>query len=1357
MQSGGETELPRKIGNYRIEERLGSGGMGVVYRAFDEALQRPLAIKHLLSPQTNSLAALRFRREAQTAARLNHPAIVHIYDIVETEDGDWIVMELVDGQTLSSMIHEVGLDLQEAVRLGREIAGGLAEAHAHGVVHRDLKGSNVMVTVSGHAKILDFGLAKFQHESTSDLSQTGIVFGTYHAMSPEQVQGLALDHRSDLFSLGSLLYEMLTGISPFRAATVPETMRRICSIQHLPACRIRPEIPHALSALLDRLLMKDPDHRFQSAGEVVGSLYEAAQATGGGEDPWPVARGESTLVEGLAGQNWLPVSRPEPPPPLPDPSRPASERRQVTVVCCELAVAAEGASWSSLGVLDPESLYELMLRIRALIGGVVSRHGGHLGSTLGHRTLIYFGYPQTYEDNARRAVLTALDLIDEVARMKAGSRRGRALRYAFRVGVHTGPAVVTTSPESPEPVILGAALDVTIELQALAEPGSVVVSPATGALIQKSFSLAPLPPVVSPGLATPWRPLRVLGLLLSPEDGAADFLPFVGRGRELELLLGLWSRVCEGMGQGALISGEAGIGKSRLVLALRDRLGGDVKWLSCSGSPYNQGSPLRPVVDLLRQAVAAQTGASPLDRLENLLRDPALTEALPFFAALLDLKLDERHPPLNLPPERQRERTLEALSAWLLDMAERQPLVLLVEDLHWLDPTTLDWLGRLIDQASSAPLFLVLTLRLHVAAVLWGPRANLTQVTLNPLSDSEAKSLIDHVVGRSSLPATVRQQIAARTDGVPLFIEELTKAMLESSGSGEQQELPATLRDSLTARLDRLGAAKEIAQLASAIGRGFSFELLAAVSGQDEATLHRELKQLIQAELIYRKGFGAQTRYLFKHALVQDAAYDSLLKRERQQIHRRIAEALVARFPESGETRPELLAHHYTEAGLTEPAIVAWQRAGVLAASRSANVEAISHFTQALRQLEDLEAGPERDRRELEIQIALAAATITGRGHLDPAVEQAYARAESLAERLEQTEERFWAVLGLHIHYLTFGRLAQALLLAERLTHIAETSGSPTLLSIGFFCLGSYHYFQADFATALPGLEKAFEIAPPDDASYRMRTGLDLRVLALSFASLSLWHLGYPERAWRRGEQAIALAGELGHPFTLAFARGLSGAVLAHYLRDAEAVRREAQGSYDLAVELGFPVCIWQATLLLAWVRAYAPADAPPQAEPGAYESIESIQQIAGGAADYFFCLHAETLLLQGRAEEALRALEECLPLVQAKGRMAWSGELCRLQGEILRTGRKGEDGGGLAAPERAFQSALELARSCGSRALELRAALSLGMSWRATGKEKEGHDLVAGVYGGFTEGFETPDLRQARDFLACLASKEAR
>lgn len=1024
---------------------------------------------------------------------------------------------------------------------------------------------------------------------------------------------------------------------------------------------------------------------------------------------------------------------------------PTSERRQVTVACCEL-VGREGPSGPPQA-LDPEALYEPMLRLRDLAGEVARRYDGQLrGLPGGHRVLLCFGYPHPHEDNARRAVLAALDLADQTTSLNAKADR---VFLSLRVGVHTGMAVVTVPPQPREPMTLGSTFDLALQLQSLAAPGHVVVSPDTCCLIERSFALEALPSVQLPGTAVPLTPCRALEPLEASEDVLADLPPMVGREREMDQLLSRWDLVREGNGQVVVISGEAGIGKSRLVHAFRERLGKDeVTWWTCSASPYSQSSPLHPVSGLMRQILLRGDGTSPLDRLESSLRDLSLADAAPLLAPLLDIPSDERLPALNLSPERQREKTLEALADWVVETAERQPLVLIVEDLHWLDPTTRAWLDLLIDQAAGAPLLLLLTVRLHTMEALWGPRAHLAQLTLNPLSDSEAERLIGRVAGERPLPAEVRRRIVARTDGVPLFLEELTKDVLESHGSSEREELPATLRDSLAERLDRLGSAKEIAQIAAVIGRVFTFELLAAVCASVEAVLLRELRRLVQAELVYRQGFGGKAKYLFKHALIQDAAYESLLKRERRQIHRRIAETMAARFPETLETTPEILAHHYTEAGLTGPAIDGWMRAAKLASRRSADLEVLDHLDRALRLLQDLPEGSGRDRGELRIQNARAAAMITSKGYTGPEVERTCARAEVLAERLGEAEERFWAVLGLNSYNLAFGNLPQARHHAERLLRIAESERRPDFLSIAWLCLGVYYSWNGDFDQALSAMERACELAPPDDHSHRIHNGTDLRVVAHSLSALVLWNTGRPDLAWQRGEQAVARARQLGFPFTFAFA-AIHVASLAQHLHDAETTQSLSREVHDLSTELGFPQFTWLSPFLLSWSALYTSPSGHPEAELGDLASSKPVlAKPAGCAMAYYFCLHAEVLTARGCHWEAWRTLDEGLRLSLERGVSIWVEEIYRLQGELLLKIKSGEPAllDREAEAERLFQASLDFARCKKSKTLGLRTALSLAKLWQRQGRTREARDLVAEASQGFTGTCR--ELAEAREFL---------
>ena len=1115
------SDVPDRVGNYLIEEQLGTGGMGAVYRAFDQALQRPLAIKRLLPDTVDATRKLRFRREARMAARLNHSSIVHIYDIVETDEGDWIVMELVEGKTVDRLLRDGLPTALRAVQLAREIADGLAEAHAHGIVHRDLKASNVMVTPAGRAKILDFGLAKtYRGGGEQDLSGPGAVLGTCHAMSPEQARGLAIDHRSDLFSLGSLLYEMVTGISPFRAETAAETLTRICTYEPPAVVEVDPGIPRELADLIHRLLSKTPAHRPHSSLDVVAALEQMER--GGVLDrsrrgglPVEVSTAPTLDVR----PDEVAPAEPRVAPPMPLLS--SSERRQLTVLCCEV-VDAGSPSLEASQAFDSETLYELMMRLRPLAQKVARRHEATVGNVVGHRVLIYFGYPQSHEDDARRAVRAGLDLVAEAGDHLGAAGGGAAAsgggrKPVLRVGIHTGLAVVSASPEMPEPVVLGTTLDIALRLQAAAAPGTIVISGATRSLVRRGFAteaMAALPPL---GAAVePFVPYRVREASGAADDLGFDLAPMVGRARELDQLTNRWEQARGGVGQAVLLSGEPGIGKSRLLRALRERIAegsgeGTVRWLAMHGSVYTQNTPLHPVVTLLRRILGSQPGDALTGQLDGLLRTYALTEAMPLFASLLDLPGASTAPSLAaMPPERQREETLEALVALILAMTEGEPVILLVEDLHWLDATTLTWLDRLIEQAATAPLLLVMTIRANTIDLPWAAQARVMQIALGALGSQDTEQLIQYLAGDTPLAARLQQHIIAKTDGVPLFVEELTRSMVEGGDASDWRELPTTLRDSLTARLVRMGTAKEIAQLASVIGRAFPLRLLAAVTAHSVDTLERELRKLVQSGLVHRRGFGAQTRYSFKHALVRDAAYDSLLRRERQQIHLRIATAMEDGRQAGDAALSEEIAHHYFAADQFPPALERWLEAGQLAMGRSAHAEAIAHLQHALEALGAMPPSAERDRREIGVRSLLAMSLGVIGGLSTPEVEAVHERMLTLTGQLGD-DVPLGIYFGLWNFYASRGKLQRALELAQQRLALGEATGDDESRLVGLYTTAAADLFLGRLAPACEGFERLLAIYPKEGLA-NPALAYDIGVLSQSLLADTLWLHGSDRR-----------------------------------------------------------------------------------------------------------------------------------------------------------------------------------------------------------------------------------------------------
>ncbi|HEX7183722.1 MAG TPA: TOMM system kinase/cyclase fusion protein [Thermoanaerobaculia bacterium] len=1337
------------VGPYRLIGPLGSGGMGAVWRAWDGRLRREVAIKQIRSEAVMN-ARERLRREARAAARINHPAIVHIYDFVEREDGDWIVMELVHGRTLRELIDEEGpLSAQRAVQLGCEIAEGLVEAHAHGVLHRDLKTPNIMVTSSGRAKILDFGLAKELPEDGADrqelsLSVPGAVVGTCHAMSPEQVMGLDLDARSDLFSLGSLLYEILTGEPPFQGDNPRESMARVLNYRPRPLHKARPDVTPELSSLVGRLVEKDPLQRPRSAREVADALADLlaplstrTRAPAAGSDaPTVVERlphiGPATRdSSSRSSSSWS-----------------AGERRRLTVVCCGLVEVDDGSGETRF--LDVEALSDAMAAFQDLVREIVEPLDGRLGAVQGNLLWLYFGYPQAHEDDAQRAIRAARTIASRVEQLANRTGTGDRHRLAVRVAVHTGPAVVAIRTGRTEQLQLGSTLDLAMGLQSSAPARSILVSAASQRLLARSFTMEALEPVHLPGFKEPVLAYRVLEAI-DPRGEDSGVLPdLVGREQERQLLFDRFRLSRSGNGQAVMICGEAGIGKSSLVLALREGLAAEAAtWLVGYGSPYTQHSPLSPIIELLERTLLGAAGEPPeqrLTRLEGALRRYGLplAENVPLLSSLLSVPA-EAYPPLLLNPEVQRRRTLEALVALLGLMAERQPVVLIVEDLHWIDPSTLELLDLLLEEIPALSLMLVATFRPEFQPT-WRHRTHVTQISLSRLADDETAALIDRLAEGVELPPGMREQIVAKTDGVPLFVEELTKAVLETGWSGDQPDIPSTLDGSLMARLDRLGDAKQVAQLASVIGRVFSFELLAAVSQIEELALRRGLEDLLQAELIHRRGVASRVRYVFKHALIQDAAYLSLLSSQRQQIHERIARILEELISQGQEIEPEILAHHFEKAGLIPEALVHLQHAAQRATQRSAYSEALSHCRKGIELLADLPPSQQTLEQELALRSIMGVALIPTQGYASEEVEDNAVRSQNLCRELGDTPRLILSLYGSWVYHLLRGRRESTMDLAKEISRLAGDDEERVF--IGLSALGTTHLYAGDLEEARSLMEKAIAIYRPAlHPTLAQKFGDDSGLLPHYYHYWCVWLRGEPEEAVRRCREATRITRELSSPYVLATGL-LFEMILWHELREAEEVRRVAEEFVAHCREQCFPFFLALATCGHGWTLVQR-----GEVERGIEEIQEGLRSYTALGTKlpkgYWMTYLLEAYLGAGRIEEGLATVEEALGLTADQLDTFYDAELHRLRGELLL---------GIPDPEKAeasFRQALEIARQQGALALELRAAMSLGRLLRNQDRAGEALPLLAGVYGRFQEGFATRDLQEARRLLDELGAAQ--
>jgi class 3 adenylate cyclase/predicted ATPase len=1054
-----------------------------------------------------------------------------------------------------------------------------------------------------------------------------------------------------------------------------------------------------------------------------------------------------------------PPSSPSVSPPVTvSPPPPEAERRQLTVLFCDLVDSTALASQ-----LDPEDLREVVRAYQDTCAKVIARFEGHIAQYLGDGLLVYFGYPLAHEDDAQRAVRAGLGVLEALEQLNTRLTQAHGVQVAVRLGIHTGLVVVgdVGGGTRQEQLALGETPNLAARLQGIAAPNTLVISATTFQLLGGFFACQPLGTPPLKGQAQPLAVYRVLYESMARSRleavGSTGWTPLVGREQEIGLLLERWAQVKEGLGQVVLLSGEAGIGKSRLVQVLQAQVAAEPQaWLTpCQCSPYHQNTALYPLIDLLeRVALRFAREESPqhkLSKLEGFLVQHGLplAEVVPLLAAILSLPLTAEYAPLAMAPEQQKQQTLHALLTILRCIAAQQPVLFVMEDLHWVDPSTLEFLSLLVDQGPTARILALFTFRPDFSPP-WTGRAHLTQVTVPRLPGRQAVEVIRQV----------------RTDGVPLFVEELTKMVLESGLLEEREEryeltgplpplaIPTTLHDSLMARLDRLATVKSLAQLAATLGREFSYALLHAVAPWDEEILQRGLHQLVEAEFLYQRGVPPQATYTFKHALIQDVAYQSLLRSTRQQYHQRMARVLEAQFPEVVETQPELVAHHYTEAGLSELAITYWQQAGERAVQHSAYVEAIGHFTKGLEVLKAIPDTPERARRELHLQTALGPALVVTQGPAAPETEQAYTRAQELCGQVGETSQLFPVLWGFWRFYNNRGEPHRARTLGEQLLSLAHQTHDSALLLEAHHTLWATLVSSGELVAARAHLEQGISLY--DASQHRSHAALygghDPGVCCFSHAAWTLWMLGYPDQALRSIHEGLTLARELAHPASLAIALRWM-ATLQQSRQEKQAAREGAEACAALAGEQGFAPESAQAMILRGWALV--------EWGRGTEEIVQMHQGLAAYRAtgsvlrqSYYLALLAEAYGKVGQVEEGLKVLDEALAGVHKTGEDVCKAELYRLKGELLQsrvTSREAE----VSTPysqeaEECFQQALAVAQRQQARSWELRAAMSLSRLWQQ-GKRQKAYDLLAPIYHWFTEGFDTADLQEAKALLEAL------
>jgi len=1030
-----------------------------------------------------------------------------------------------------------------------------------------------------------------------------------------------------------------------------------------------------------------------------------------------------------------------------------AERRQLTVMFCDLV-----GSTALAMRLDPEDLRDVIGSYHIAVAEKVGRFGGYVAKYMGDGVLVYFGYPQAHEDDAERAVRAGLALAERVSLFAASET------LSVRIGIATGLVVVGDligQGEVQERGVVGETPNLAARLQALAPPGGVLIAEATRRLLGALFEYEDLGTAELKGFAVGvrvWRvvrPSQVESRFEALRVGVA--MPLIGRDEELDLLLRRWQRAAAGEGQLVLLSGEPGIGKSRLTAALQERLReAPHTRLRYFCSPHHQDSALHPFIAQLEHAagfVREDAADAKRTKLVALLGEPDTSnaEAVGLIADLLSVPSDGRYPPLPADPQQRRAATLAALVAQLERMAEVTPVLMIFEDAHWADASSLELLDHTVEGLRRLPVLLVLTHRPEFAPQ-WVGQASVASIALSRLGGREAAALAANVAGGKSLPQDILDRIVERTDGIPLFIEELTKSLIEGgllreeatgyalAGALPALAIPSSLQASLLARLDRLAPVREVAQIGAAIGREFSKELLAAVARRSEVQLAEAFDQLIAAGLVLRRGSTLQDSYVFKHALVQDAAYSTLLRGQRQELHARIAKILEERFLDTAETQPELLAHHYTEAALFESAVAYWHKAGDRASRRSANAEAAAHFRRGLNLIPHLPDHAAQLSAELKIQYALGRSLMATEGYGSKVAAEAYRRASELCEQADDREAVMRVLLGLRAVSHVSGDIDAARLHGTRCLEIAEKMGHSAFITEACASLSHTLCMSGAFIQARSQLNKitvAYRSAAP--GIYQPVMGLDPEVMGLCVTGWNEWILGYPDRGLEAARQAIQVARSLNHLQSLD--NSLSAAALVCLLRDdvepaivladeAIAISREQGMKFRLAIAQLMRTCA------LSKIRQHL-GNNVEQLTEGIAQYIAT-----GGTSGYmefFYAALSEAHQISGNLCEAIRTMDEVRSKVRTKW---WTAELHRAEGDLLLAQHQ------TGQAEHSYWTAIETAHQQQAVSWKLRAATSLARLWHDQGKRAEARELLFPIYSWFTEGFDTADLKAAKALL---------
>ena len=1342
-----DSELPETIGRYRIGGVLGKGGFGVVYRAHDPQLDRDVAIKMPLigsdvSDDKREEILGEFLQEARRLARLSHPGIVRVLDIAADGQNCFIVSEFLDGPNLNQWTRSGPHSIQEALTIVAAIADALAYAHSERTVHRDMKPANVILTSQADGLrpvIVDFGLA-LSESAENSLGRVGSVAGTPNYMSPEQIRGEGhrIDGRTDIYALGVILYRLLCGRLPFSGSDVSTLMHRISHELPVPPRQHLRSIPATVESICLKAMAKEISERYTTAGDMASEL-----------------RAEIGRLS----------AKPEPQSEAKTPTRSGKQdavRRQVTVLSfgCDLFESEE-----FMEDVDPEHQHEILREYQQVGRSVISEFDGCVLQSSGEITTACFGYPSAHEDSAARAVRAGLKLISAVQHLQERLQKEHDIEFSVWGGVHTGQAILQEL-EDGTLSMMGDARNVALKLENVSEDDAIVVTEATHRIVSGFFESESHGKLKVRGVSRKIGIFLILGESearhrLDVADNIA-LTPMVGRDTEFALLKEVWEEAEEGDGHVVCIIGEAGLGKSRLVRELREHVRGEshesiaMEW-RCS--PFFQNTGLHPAIDYLQNQLGFREESSPTGRFELLVKhleeiECSDTDTVVLLAEMLSLPVDDRFAPLELSPQRRKQETEKALSRWLKAWSQVQPILFVIEDLHWIDASTLEWINQFSSDIDLDNVLTILTFRPEFTTP-WGSRSNQSQLALNRLPRDQISEMMCERMGVATIDDEAIARIVERTEGVPLFVEEFCNSLMEAGALEETDQglqlsaefditnIPSTLQDLLISRLDRLDTPNDLVYIGSAIGRDFSYTMLRGITGLDDVTLNDELENLVQAELLYREGTPPRAHYTFKHALIQDAAYESLVKSRRQQYHLNIADTLEREFPETVDANPELLAYHLTQAGSAEKAVTYWLKAGQQSQARSANQEAIGHYQSGLETIAALDSSPERDQTETHFQLLLVTALMGAKGYSDPEVDPALKKARELCEGLGDPTmlvHVMWLIWAFHLIRADY---EDALAAGAEMMEIAEKESDDGLIMESCFPLACTNYFKGDFAKIMPAAVRGLPLYDAERcAGHAQFTGQNSGVTIRNFYALAHLHGGAPTTAAKEADRTVALSLEIEHPFSQV--HGITEAAWVYYLSgNGSKAQQLADQALNISSRFDFP--FWEAC---AGVVQGGGLILQGKAKKGLHAALKAQELFysTGGRCHecFIYTVLAHGYLVLEKFDESIQTAEKGIACGDETGERYMHPELLRIKAEAMKLRQADLDD-----VTSVLQNAQSLAVESNSLAWQLRTQLSLCRLHSNTDQQHEAIDALNNIIEQFESDQSSSDLETAREFLA--------